>query len=270
MATIPVSVILPAYNAERFLGEALASVRSQTAAPAEIIVVDDASAVPVRESLGSGAGDCRIIRLDRNAGPGVARNVGVGEAQQPYIAFHDADDVWLPSKLEAQYAFMRAWPDLDASHTDVVYFMQDGSELRRPEQPRAMTVETALRRHEMMTPTIMMKKAAFERLGGFDGRFRCTQDWELQIRMALAGFNIQFIPDVLVRVRRERHGNHSDNWRCYLAGHMRILAKHRRSYVTATGYRGWIRSISLELARAGVKQGRRLGKVMALPYRLGV
>ena len=113
-------------------------------------------------------------------------------------------------------------------------------------------------------------RSSFHALGGFDPRFRCTQDWELQIRMALAGMKTQFLPEVFVRVRREDHGNHSANWRCYLAGHLGILFKHRREYVGVDGYRGWAHRFASELYRGGVKQGGWLGSALKLPFRVGV
>lgn len=269
--SIAVSVVIPYYYSGRsFLAEALASVRSQTATPAEIIVVDDGSSEVGQAHLSSLGEGVRVVRLERNRGPGVARNAGVEAAAQPYIAFLDSDDIWLPHKLETQYALMRAWPELDATYTGVVAFLADGSELAKVLCGRSLSAAVALSRHEMITPSIMIKRSSFLALGGFDPRFRCTQDWEMQIRMALAGFQTQAIDETLVRVRRQGHGNHSADWRCYLAGHLRILIKHRRAYVERIGTRSWIRLWARECANAGMRRGGWLGSVLRLPYRLGV
>lgn len=95
--TVPVSVVIPAYNRERMLRRALESVRAQSAAPAEIVVVDDASTdrtAAVAEELGA-----RVVRHEQNAGEGAARNSGIAAATQSWVALLDSDDEWLPHHL---------------------------------------------------------------------------------------------------------------------------------------------------------------------------
>jgi glycosyltransferase involved in cell wall biosynthesis len=95
--TLPITVVIPAYNRERMLQRALASVLAQKPAPAEVIVVDDASTdgtAAVAEEMGA-----RVIRHERNAGEGAARNTAIAAATQPWIALLDSDDEWLPHHL---------------------------------------------------------------------------------------------------------------------------------------------------------------------------
>lgn len=95
--TVPVTVVIPAYNREVMLGRALASVLAQRARPAEIVVVDDASTdrtAAVAEEMGA-----RVVRHERNAGEGAARNSGFAAATQPWLALLDSDDEWLPHHL---------------------------------------------------------------------------------------------------------------------------------------------------------------------------
>ncbi len=104
-----VSIVTPAYNAVRFLGETITSVQSQTYPQWELIVADDASRDETMELVSSRAeGDSRIrwTRLESNSGPGTARNHAVGMARGRFLAFLDADDLWDPGKLEAQLGFM--------------------------------------------------------------------------------------------------------------------------------------------------------------------
>ncbi len=267
---VPVSVVIPFRGELSHLAEALDSVRKQTAPPEEIIVVLDGASGSGHIGPPIADEDVRLVTLAENRGPGPARNAGVAVATQPYIAFLDADDMWMPDKLRAQHDLMRAWPQLDATHTDVVYFRADGSEFRREWRPTELTTASALQDHVMSTPTVMIKRAAFERIGGFDPAFRCTQDWDLQIRMAAAGYMIRYLPRALARVRRADHGNHSANWRCYLAGHLRVAWKHRGLYRAQVGRFGWIRRLSLECARGGDRRGGLLGAVLRLPWRLGI
>ncbi|HEY0835569.1 MAG TPA: glycosyltransferase family A protein [Azospirillum sp.] len=107
-----VSVIIPAYNAERYIGATLASVIAQTHRRLEILVVDDGSTdgtVAIVEQHMAGDGRVRLIR-QRNGGVANARNRGIAESRGPFIAPLDADDLWHPEKLETQLAAMRRSP----------------------------------------------------------------------------------------------------------------------------------------------------------------
>lgn len=105
-----VSVITPAFNAEHTISQCIESVLSQSYENFEHIVIDDRSRDATREVIRSFAGrDQRVkaIFLDENKGVALARNAGISEAKGRYIAFLDADDLWLPEKLEEQVHFMR-------------------------------------------------------------------------------------------------------------------------------------------------------------------
>ncbi len=129
---LPISVVIPAYNAEKYIATAIASVRAQTRVPAEIIVVDDGSSDRTSE-VARAAGVTVIVQA--NAGPAAARNRGARAAHMPWIALLDADDRWLPEKLEAQCAAAELRPDVGLIACDFFYH-EDG----RPS-------ESALARH---------------------------------------------------------------------------------------------------------------------------
>ena len=108
---ITVSVIMPAFNDENFISESICSVISQSYVDWELIVVDDASSdntVNYVESLAHADERIHLIRLKINSGSAVARNTGIKNARGRFIAFLDADDLWLPFKLEKQLSFMRS------------------------------------------------------------------------------------------------------------------------------------------------------------------
>src|SRR6266496_6642484 len=105
---VPISVVIPAYNSEEFICEAIRSVNAQSLPVSEIIVVDDGSSdrtAEVAERLGT-----RVIR-QRHGGISVARNAGIRAAKHEWIAFHDADDLWTPEKIEYQWAAIQHYPD---------------------------------------------------------------------------------------------------------------------------------------------------------------
>lgn len=101
-----VSVIIPAYNSAKFAAKAVESVLAQTYQNYELIVIDDGSTDNTKEVLNRFAGRVNYI-FQENRGPSAARNMGIKVAQGEYICFLDADDTWLPMKLEVQLAFMK-------------------------------------------------------------------------------------------------------------------------------------------------------------------
>ncbi|MBC5810545.1 MAG: glycosyltransferase family 2 protein [Candidatus Eremiobacteraeota bacterium] len=127
MTSLPISVVVPAYNAEAFIGTTLASVLAQTRLPAEIIVVDDGSTDRTGEI--AGALGARVVRQP-NRGPAGARNGGLAAATQPWIAFIDADDVWFPRKLELQWAAKDLAPQASLIFSDYEILTEIGA-LRR-------------------------------------------------------------------------------------------------------------------------------------------
>ncbi len=268
--TVPVSVIIPYYNAEKYFDEALTSVKNQTVPPAQIIVIDDGSNKKSQEFLDSYSAEFDLIRLKTNKGPGFTRNAGIAKATQPYIAFMDSDDIWVLDKLEAQYKYMENHPVADVSHTGSIIFDEHGNEKTASERPQILSIEKALEFHEMMTPSIMIKREVIESINGFNPRIKCAQDWELQVRLALSGFQIHYLPQILLRVRRQNHGNHSSKWHRFLIGHLKILLIHRREYIKHFGLKGWISLISREMARAGYRQKGLIGHTLKIPSKLGL
>lgn len=115
---IPVSVLIPAFRAGATLDQALVSVAEQTAAPHEVVLVDDGSDDDTLERMGELTGRgwpfaMKVVRLPENVGPGEARNAGWAAADPmcEFVAFLDVDDVWMPQKLERQIGWMRRNPE---------------------------------------------------------------------------------------------------------------------------------------------------------------
>ena len=121
--TAPISVVIPAYNAAAFLDATLASISAQTLPVAQIIVVNDGSTDGTRD-IASRAG-VKIVD-QANAGLSAARNSGIAAATQPWIAFCDADDLWLPEKIERQWRSILLAPRVAFSFTDYMQFNETG------------------------------------------------------------------------------------------------------------------------------------------------
>ncbi len=187
-----VSCILPVLNGERFLAEALNSIFNQANVGLDVIVIDDGSG----DRSAMIAGGFPGLRLHRQANGGVAsaRNAGLDLARGDFIAFLDADDLWLPGKLQKQLGLLSERPDVD-----LCFAMVRDIEEGKPEAPA---------RVGRLAQCMLARRSAVERVGRFDcaTRTRADQDWFLRAREA--GLVEAILPDVLVH-RRIHGANHS-------------------------------------------------------------
>ena len=186
-----VSVIIPSYNAAAFLAEALGSVCAQTFADFEIIAVDDGSSDGSRAML-RGWPDARLRwSTQPHQGAAAARNAGVLLARARYVAFLDADDVWLPGKLAAQVAALEADPALMLVFGHYQAFGRGG------EQPAAPGYSSG---------TLLARRAAFLKVGLFATHWRVGEFIDWYARADEAGLARALQPDVVLR-RRVHAGN---------------------------------------------------------------
>lgn len=193
-----VSVVIPTRNRARYVPGAVASVLAQTHRDLELIVVDDASdddTPLVLAALSSRDRRVRVVRQERRGGAPRARNTGVHHARGAAIAFLDDDCVWAPSKLERQI------PLLDDGH-GVVYTRQairDGDHWIVEGRPSAAApLGSLLRTNYIGTPALLVRRALFNAVGGFDEALPRLQDWDLVLRLA-RHTRFAYVPDVLVR-----------------------------------------------------------------------
>jgi len=197
IAAVPqVSVVIPAYNAARTLPTTLDSVLNQGSAVCEVLVVDDGSQDDSAALLTQRFPTVRVIRQD-NAGVAAARSRGVELARGDWIAFLDADDLWLPGKLNAQlealakqpacrlaYTAWAVWPSEDARPEprwlqDVLASADDPS---RWSGPSGWIYPELLLGCEVWTSTVLMERELFVELGGFDPKLTIGEDYDLWLR----------------------------------------------------------------------------------------
>jgi glycosyltransferase involved in cell wall biosynthesis len=210
----PVSVIIPFYRAENTLRRALQSVLDQSRGVAEILCIDDAAPDKTRAVLAAfiaglapaQAEKIRLIPMDRNRGAEAARNAGLDHASQPYVAFLDADDTWLPHKIETQYAAMAADPDLFfTAHRIAV--TADGESVPpragKTARPRRISRHRALWFSHLPTISVMMKNTQSYR---FDAAKRRGGDHLLWLEIILSGEKAAFIETVLACKHKAHFG----------------------------------------------------------------
>jgi hypothetical protein len=196
-----VSIVMPCFNAARWLGAALDSLQRQTHRELEIVAVDDASTDGTAELLAQRArGDARVrpVRLERNLGPGAAANRALAESRGAFIARLDADDVALPQRLETQLAFLRA-TGVDLCGSWFVEFGQGLPRTTRWPHSEAAVRAGLLFQSPICHPTVMARREVFERHPYRD--LRLAEDYDLYSR-ASAEYRMALVPRALVRYRR--------------------------------------------------------------------
>ena len=185
-----VSVVIPTYNCARYLPEAIDSVLAQTYRDFEIIVVDDGSTDNTPEVLARYGDQIRIIRQP-DQGRSAARNAGILAARGEYIAFLDADDLWLPQKLEKQLALFAARAEIGWVYSDYRRLAELGSDtdtffhragLRPP--PEGRILPELLSGCITSTITVMARASCFRRVGLFDPSLTRAEDYDMWIRLA--------------------------------------------------------------------------------------
>jgi glycosyltransferase involved in cell wall biosynthesis len=227
--TPSISVVIPFYHAEEFFDETYQSIKQQTIQPKEVIVVNDGCGAKALEFL-SQYDDITVIDFEENKGVSTARNTGAKAATSTLIAFLDADDMWLPNKLELQLAFLAEHPHFSACHTGVTTFDKTGDLSTFVDKPFDLTIVDLLESMQVTPPSLLITKASLEAVNYFDQKIRCSEDHELSIRLVQQGFRIGFINQALTKVRRMGHGNISSNGRTILIGHCQLLKKHWHTF----------------------------------------
>ena len=193
-----IAAILPAYNSERFIGEAIASVLSQTRPPDEVVVVDDASSDrTVEVARGFSDPRVRVLVNGRNSGPGASRNRGVEASSGEYLAFLDADDVWLPHHVATLAGALDGEPRADAVVSIKRHFGDVTGEWPLPSQlpgDPARALFSFMRYSLVTGSTIMARRSAFAAVGGFvdsvpgeDGRRVQIEDFVFALNLAVRG-----------------------------------------------------------------------------------
>jgi glycosyltransferase involved in cell wall biosynthesis len=189
-----VSAVIPVRDGERFLAEAIASIRAQDHAAIEIIVVDDGSR-DGSAAVAAGLGGVRVIRQE-NAGPAAARNAGIAAARGDVLGFLDADDLWTPGRLAPMLARLAASPPLDVvlGHTRRV--AADGS--------FADTAPPALLPYSI--GAALYRRRVFERVGLFDPTLRFGEDQDWFLRARELGVAIAVLDEV-TEIKRKHDAN---------------------------------------------------------------
>jgi len=235
-----ISCIVPVFNGERYLKEALDSIRAQTYRPLEILVVDDGSTDGTAAVVATYDDQVRYLRQE-NAGPAAARNLGLSAIRGEIVAFLDADDLWHQEKLSRQIARFEARPGLDMCLTQAQNFWipelrEFGA--RHRDHPGFREI---LEVHSLCT--LLVWRSLFDTVGDFNPEFSAGEDTDWFLRTFEHGAVMESLPDVLM-YRRWHRGNLS--WRAFASD-------------------AQMRDVRLQLAKARLDRRRRAGMLAARP-----
>lgn len=214
-----VSCIVPVFNGERYVQEALESISSQTYRPLEIIVVDDGSTDNTHEVVRSLGISVQYIE-QVNMGPAAARNFGISLAKGDFVAFLDSDDLWHQEKLSKQMARFQAKPEAEICITHISHF--EDSEVGRKDS-RYYGHRRLDNIPGYVTQTLLARRTTFDKVGIFDSTLRHGDANDWFVRVADCGLCMELLPEVLV-YRRLHATNFSSQGRSVsLAEHLKII-----------------------------------------------
>ncbi len=229
-----VSVVIPAYNVAPYISETLDSIFAQTFARYEVIVVNDGS--PDTKELEQALEPYlnRLIYLKQeNRGAGAARNAGLRQARGEFVAFLDADDLWLPDYLSEQIKFIREG-EYDFVYADALLFGQSPLAGRTFMQIAPSNGEVTFEslvngQCNVITSGVVARTQLILEVGMFDEQLRNSQDFELWVRLVRKGARASYQRKVLLRYRYHENSLSGDALN-QIKRELRVLGKIESSY----------------------------------------
>jgi glycosyltransferase involved in cell wall biosynthesis len=201
-----VTALIPTYNSETYICDAVDSVLAQTFPVREIIVVDDGSTDRTQEVLAKYKTKIKYIR-QVNAGPPAARNAGIARATGEFIALLDSDDLWVPQKLQLQMEYIDKHPECGLVYTDMKTFDDTGIIEESVKMSRNLTLPSGRIFPQMFVETlfqtsaVLIRKSCIDRVGGFDTSLRMGDDYEFFLRIA-RHYELGYVDEPLVLYRQ--------------------------------------------------------------------
>ncbi len=202
-ATIYITVLMPAYNAAKYIDEAIESVLAQSFKNFELLIINDGSTDDTGKIINGYTDERVIVKHIEHSGVSKALNKGLSIAKGKYIARFDADDICLPERLEKQFQFLEQHPDYVLTGSDAFYIMEDGSPLFSF-NCRGYTDNDIRSKLFVFCPVIhsavMFRKQAVIDAGGYSLYAHNFEDYLLWVQLAGTG-KLHNIPEPLIKVR---------------------------------------------------------------------
>jgi len=198
-----VNVIIPLYNGAAFLADTLDSVAAQTYRPLDVTMIDDGSTDASAQIVAAAQARLDLpiaYYFQHNQGPSAARNYGIAQTDGEFLAFLDADDLWLPQKIARQVAFLAVHPDAHAVVCHMRYILEPGT-------PWPSSLNRAY--YDQSPPgylpsALLVRRALFDRIGCFDPSLRLGEDTDWFLRARDSGAFVGVAPEILLLRRFHR------------------------------------------------------------------
>lgn len=235
-----ISVVVPVHNGSRWLGETLESLYRQTHTNFEIVLIDDASTDELQDVINRHADPrLKVVHLDANVGVSAARNHGIELALGRYIAFCDADDLCQPQRLERQFAFLEAHPDIGICGSAFTCFdTEDRETVSHPETDAQ--IRKALMAGNCFGLSTVMARAPVLKRCRFEPSIQLAEDYELWTRLIAMGVPAVNLGDSLVRYRLHPQQASRDK-----GERLDQMSRRVRAFYCARllGDEGWVRKL---------------------------
>lgn len=219
MSSPLVTVVVPSFNeAPNIVRASLESIRAQTFADFECIVVDESTCPELAEACQAACAEDKrftYVHPTQRLGLPKSLNLAIGKARGQLIARFDSDDVCMPERLALQVAFLHRNPDISVVGGDLDIISSEGKFLSHRCYPKT---SSAISKGMQLTttiahPTVMFRKEAIERHGGYNPDFRFCEDLDLWLRWMNAGLRFANLPQVLVQYRQDNTRRDQRHWR---------------------------------------------------------
>lgn len=203
-----VSVVVPTYNREEYICETIDSILAQTFTDFEVVIVDDGSKDNTLAKLEQYGNKIKVVRQP-NSERAVARNNGVQNSTGDLIAFVDSDDVWIKDKLEKQVEVLDNNPDVICSNGLCLRIDENSNKIQTAKRQTVGhsgdVFEELLFRNFIVSPTPVVRRAYFEKSGGFETKYIPYEDWQLWLKVSTLGkFHYLNRPLAYYRVHSEQ------------------------------------------------------------------
>lgn len=243
---LKVSIVMPVYNMERFISQALDSVLAQTYKNYELIIIDDGSSDDskriIKKYIKNFENSVSIIYLyQKNQGVACARNTGIRSSSGEYIALLDPDDVWLPNRLLEGVKVLDMNPTVGLVHANIIYIDEVGSQTGVPLRNAFLLSgniykNILLRKGHISCSTVLFRRSCLDEIGLFDEHltYLGCEDRDLWLRIA-AKYQFYYIAKELAYYRRVV-GSMSSNFEKMLQGRYYVVDKNSRSLLRRKGH----------------------------------
>lgn len=229
-----ISVVMPCYNAGKYLKPAIESILNQKFEDFELIIVDDGSkddSLRIARQYEVKDSRVRVLEMPQNGGVSAALNHGAAHANHDWIAIMHSDDIALPERLEKQWAAIQADPEVVIWGTDGYHMNSKDKVVSRfrvgpTSKEECHKMRQAGRRIQAIHPTVMLKKSVFEAVGGYDSRFDGCEDVDIFDRMLEHG-PLVTIPETLLKYRLHSGSLAMKTYISQAASIRYIVARHK-------------------------------------------